>query len=234
MEATRSSETSVFTRPTHIPKGGILHIHRGEDLKSYTSFQTLVSLYQTIRRHISSPPSKLQILQVVPNVRSSLPDCTASHLVIAVKTSNPTSRSKRWYPLPDYTASYLVTVVKTSNPTRRSKRWCPLPDYTASHLVTAAKLQILQVVPNVRAPLPDYTASHLVTAVKTSNPTSRSKRSGPFTRLYGVISRHRRQNLKSYRSFQTLVPIYQTIRRHISKYGNLVRPTEVLEDLKSR
>jgi hypothetical protein len=36
MEATRSSETSVFTGPTrrHIPEDGILHSHRRENLKS--------------------------------------------------------------------------------------------------------------------------------------------------------------------------------------------------------
>jgi hypothetical protein len=37
MDATRSYETSVFTRATrrHIPEDGILHSHRRENLKSY-------------------------------------------------------------------------------------------------------------------------------------------------------------------------------------------------------
>jgi hypothetical protein len=39
MEAIRSSETAVHTRSTrrHIPKDGILHSHRRENLKSYNS-----------------------------------------------------------------------------------------------------------------------------------------------------------------------------------------------------
>jgi hypothetical protein len=41
MEATRSSETSVNNKATrrHIPEDGILHSHRRENLKSYTSFR---------------------------------------------------------------------------------------------------------------------------------------------------------------------------------------------------
>jgi hypothetical protein len=37
MEATRSSETSVYNKPTlrHILEDGILHSHRCENLKSY-------------------------------------------------------------------------------------------------------------------------------------------------------------------------------------------------------
>jgi hypothetical protein len=37
MEATCSSETSVYSKPTrrHIPEDGILHSHRRENLKSY-------------------------------------------------------------------------------------------------------------------------------------------------------------------------------------------------------
>jgi hypothetical protein len=37
MEATRSSETAVLTRPTrrHVPGDGIIHSHRCENLKSY-------------------------------------------------------------------------------------------------------------------------------------------------------------------------------------------------------
>jgi hypothetical protein len=37
LDAIRSSETSVLTRAIqrHIPKDGILHSHRGENLKSY-------------------------------------------------------------------------------------------------------------------------------------------------------------------------------------------------------
>jgi hypothetical protein len=40
MEATRSSETSVYNKPTrrHIPERDILHIHRSVNLKSYTIF----------------------------------------------------------------------------------------------------------------------------------------------------------------------------------------------------
>jgi hypothetical protein len=38
MEATRSSETPVYNKPTrrHIPEDGILHSHRRENLKSHT------------------------------------------------------------------------------------------------------------------------------------------------------------------------------------------------------
>jgi hypothetical protein len=37
MEATRSSETSVYNKPTrrHVPEDGILHSHSRENLKSY-------------------------------------------------------------------------------------------------------------------------------------------------------------------------------------------------------
>jgi hypothetical protein len=56
MEATRSSETSVYNIPTgrHIPEDGILHSHRHENLKSYI----LIIVYQ----ELNGPLLQLQVL----------------------------------------------------------------------------------------------------------------------------------------------------------------------------
>jgi hypothetical protein len=52
MEATRSSEKSVYNKPIgrHIPEGGILHSHRRENLESYNNLDVVnVIALQTLQ-----------------------------------------------------------------------------------------------------------------------------------------------------------------------------------------
>jgi hypothetical protein len=69
MEAIRSSETSVFTRPTrrHTPEDGILHSHCRENLKS----------------HIATRRESIQLsANVAQNVTQSLVDRLSRELIV--------------------------------------------------------------------------------------------------------------------------------------------------------
>jgi hypothetical protein len=61
MEAIRSSETSVHTRSTqrHIPEDGILHSHRCENLKSYTTLGRAVA--QAVSRWLPTAEAQVRV-----------------------------------------------------------------------------------------------------------------------------------------------------------------------------